>query len=66
MHLDPPGFEPWGHSYCCDFLKYWDKAIILPDFLLMNAIQDIETRNFEAQQFPHKPLDNNKTVLLYL
>ena len=44
--LGPPDVESGGHSYCCDFgesFKYYDKALILPDFLLMKAIQEIET-----------------------
>ena len=49
MHLvpDPPGVESDDHSYCNDFgkslLNNMTNAIILPDFLLMKTIQDIET-----------------------
>ena len=51
MHLvpDPPGVESDDHSYCYDFgkslLNTLKNAIILPDFLLMKTIQDIETRH---------------------
>ena len=42
----PPGVELGGHSYCCDFgkhlVKYKDKALILPEFLFMKTIQEVE------------------------
>ena len=56
--LGSPGVESGGHSYCCDFgiIKYHDKALILPDFLLMKTIQEIETKQYyistELNRYP--------------
>ena len=46
----PPGVKLGGHSYCCDFGKSFlntktIKALILPDFILMKTLQEVEMRH---------------------
>ena len=44
-HAFSTEIESGGHSYCCDFVvKNYFQPLILPDFLMMETIQEVVTR----------------------